>query len=209
MPGWTSPLLLRGLAAAGVFVVLVGGGVFLISRNGPTSHPTAKSAAPAGRPARPRPASPGVNLGSAGGTGTESLRYRSGAGFAYATTISTRANFSDRNLFGGVRKEIASSASVAVGTPTVGGNSSAVRNNTTRPTNHKIGVFSVAQLASCLGLVADGHPVFLADVARYLGKPAVIVVLKPVDKTFSVVVAGLACGTGGGDVLRRLSIPKG
>ncbi len=58
-------------------------------------------------------------------------------------------------------------------------------------------------------MVAGGHPVLLVDVARYLGKPAVIVVLRPVHSTFRVVVAGLACGAGRGDVLRRLSIPKG
>ena len=205
MPGWMSPLLLRGLSAAGALVILIGGGIFLVTRGGPQARSSAGSAAPANQPARPAPSHSGVNLGTAGG-GTESLRYRTTRGYAYAETVHTLTNFSSRNLAVGVRKEIASSP--AVGAPVVG-RPNAVQLGDGQARNHRIGGFSVVQLESCMGFVADGHPVLLADVARYQGKPAVIVVLKPVGQIFSVVVAGLACGTGGGDVLRRLSIPKG
>jgi hypothetical protein len=63
-------------------------------------------------------------------------------------------------------------------------------------------------LAGCLANIASGRQVLLADVARYLGKPATIIVLKPVSGAFDVIVVGLACTATKADVITRLSVPK-
>ncbi len=78
MPDWSTPLLLRGLAAAGVLVLLVGGGVLLANRGAVTGTPTA-GRAPANHPAGSPIAEPrhsGVNAPAA--AGAKNVRYPTG-----------------------------------------------------------------------------------------------------------------------------------
>lgn len=207
LPSWSSPLMLRGLAAIGVLVLVVGGVVLATSRSGKSGHVVAGSAGQRSGPSSGYgPKSAGINVGTRHST---KLSYRSGGRNAHADAVVSGANYTTADLVAGIRREVASATgskfSMSPGytapLPRPGGPSGQV--------SHAIGPFKLTQLERCLATVAGRRPVLLAEVARYLGKPAVIVVLKPVNKVLNVVVAGLACGAGGGDVLKKLSMPQG
>ncbi len=50
--------------------------------------------------------------------------------------------------------------------------------------------------------------VLLAEVARYRGVPATMIVLKATGPAFDVIVVGQACGASGQDVIARFAIPR-
>lgn len=202
LPDWSSPLLLRGLAATGALVLVVGGGILLANSGG--GHVTAGPAS-GGRPAsRNAPQSSGINVGA---TGTTRLLYRAGGRSAHANAVSSSVSYSAANLAAGVRRAVSAEANLGVSPD--GSQPQAQPAGSAGRASHSIGRFKVAQLERCLAVVAGRHPVLLVEVARYLGNPAVIVVLKPVNNVLDVVVAGPACGAGSGDILRALSVPQG
>jgi hypothetical protein len=192
---WSSPLALRSLAAAGVLVLLVGGGILLANGRGAQTRNTAGSE-PASRPARNRPSSAIVGSGAA-----TPLRYRHAGQLVYASAVRSDADYTKASLPAGVRDEVKASAQVASPAPGVAPSGAA-------PSTSRLNGASVSQLESCLSAVATGHLVLLVDVARYLGRPATIIVLKPVNNVFDVIVVGQACGTSGQNVITRLTVPK-
>jgi hypothetical protein len=61
-----------------------------------------------------------------------------------------------------------------------------------------------ARLAGCMKAVADGRMVLLLDLARYEGKPAVIVVLgSTATSEAEVIVTSSGCSAASPDVLTR------
>lgn len=193
---WTSPSLLRGLTAAAVLVVLVGGGVFLATERGPT---TAKSAGSAPAPkVRNRP-----SAGIVGSAATTPLRYKRDGQFAYANAVTSAADYTRASLPAGVRDEVRNSAQVTTTSP-----GEAATSGSAPAANDRISGVRIDQLESCLSAVATGRLVLLVDVAHYLGNPATIIVLKPVNNVFDVIVVGQACGTSSQDVITRVAVPK-
>jgi hypothetical protein len=209
MPDWSSPLLLRGLAAAGALALFVSVGyVLATSHDGTASHSAAAGQGANREPAaRPAPNSEHQEgEANVGAVEPVSVPYRQNGIFLYTTAMSSSTDYTSADLAGSVRKIVASSAGVTFGSssepePTA---NAPDRSSSAR---RSIGHFSIHQLAACLSTVAGGRPVLLADVAHYRGSPAVIVILKPVSHTYDVVVAGLGCGAGGGDIITRLSVP--
>ncbi len=194
---WSSPLALRSLAAAGVLVLLVGGGILLANGRGAQTRNTAGSE-PASRPARNRPSAAIVGSGAA-----TPLRYRHAGQLEYANAVRSDANYTKASLPAGVRDEVKASAQVASPAPGIAP-SGAAPSTSHRGLNSGV----ISQLESCLAAVTTGHLVQLVDVAHYLGKPATIIVLKPVNNVFDVIVVGQACGPSGQNVITRLTVPK-
>jgi len=194
---WSSPLLLRGLAAAGVLVLLVGGGILLANQRGVGT--SSSTGGPAARPAKSRP-----SVGAVGSPAATMLRYQHGGHYVYTNAVASDVNYTKASLPAGVRHEVNMSAQLVAPSPNVAPVSGA---STPRRT---LGHTTVGQLESCLATVAPSGPslVQLVAVARYLGRPATIIVFTPVDNAFDVIVVGEACGPSGEDVLARLVVPR-
>lgn len=192
---WSSPLLLRGLAAAGVLVLLVGGGILLANQRGVG---TATSGRPATRPVNNRPGA--ARAGSAAAT---RLRYRHGGQYVYTNAVMSEVNYTRADLPAGVRHQVANSTRLSVPS------SNAAPVDGAATPQHMLGRTTVGQLESCLSTVATSVPglVQLVTVAHYLGRPATIIVFEPVDNAFDVIVVGEACGLGSQDILVRLVVP--
>ncbi len=124
MPGWSSPLVLRGLAAAGAVIVIAGAG-FLFVHGQTTGQGSAGTGSGHGplREARPAPSArvtgSGARAGYAGVNGPFSLNYRLKGKIATARALTTHHNYTKLNLGPMVRKDVASVASIGKGvTPT-------------------------------------------------------------------------------------------
>jgi hypothetical protein len=208
MPNWSSPLVLRGLAAAGAVVVIAGAGLLLA--HGQTGSGTSAGAGSGGgqptsrRQAEPRPvAGSALHAGSAGGP--VSLRYRGRNGrFATARALNSGKNYSKRNLAPMVRTAVASAPPITTGvTP----------GTSQQPASSpaEIGGIRLPLLAGCLSKVSAGRTILVADIARYLGRPATIVVLRSSDKArvLQVVVVSLSCSAAIPDIIAQLTVPAG
>lgn len=193
---WSSPLLLRGLAAAGVLVLLVGGGVLLANQRG--VGPASSSRGPTARHVNNRP-----NAVQAGPTAAIRLRYRHGGQYVYTSAVTSEVNYTKTDLPAGVRRAVANSPRLSSPSPNV-----APVDGAARP-RHTLSHTTVGRLESCLSAIATGASglVQLVTVAHYLGQPATIIVFEPVDNVFDVIVVGAACGPAGQDILARLVVP--
>jgi hypothetical protein len=199
MPRLSSPLVLRALAAAGAVVIVAGAG-FLLA-NGQTAS---DSSGNSGRPA----AAPHSSLRNANAQrSTESsptyVNYRLAGKIVATNAIASHTNFTKASLGTQVRKAVASSSALSVGF--------AGAQHTTAPTPAKasIGGVSLSRLEGCLNGVAAGRKVLLANIARYLGSPATIVVLKSLTTAdvFDVIIVGLSCSASNSDVISRTTVP--
>jgi len=205
VPDWSSPVLLRSLAATGAVALVVAGGVVVATLS--TARPSTGAAArPASGPA-PRPRSKSVIPGNAGGaaavSGTMPVRYSYQGHTAVTNVVLSNFNYTKSNLAADVRDRIKDPL-VAPAT----GQSPATGTVPSAMSNRPAGV-STRQLAGCLAKVAAGRRIVLAEVARYLALPATIVVLKPAGRAFDVIVVGSACSGGNADVITRLTLPRG
>jgi hypothetical protein len=203
MPDWSSPLVLRSLAATGVLVLLAGGGFLLASAHHGSGTPTS------GPIAAPGPRKGAVSHGYHGAnvSATDEVRYKYKGTYLDANAIQSRADFTASDLVSGVRAVVASTPAISPEMPVPQATGGTNGSSTSSPLV-RIGGVSANQLTGCLSNVASGRKVLLADVAHYLGKPAVIIVLKPVTGAFGVIVVGLACTATDADAITRLSVPK-
>ena len=199
MPSLSSPLLLRTLAATGAVVVVAGAG-FLLTNGQTTSSGSSGSGQPA---AAPRPSLSNVHAAqrSAGQVPTH-VNYRLNGKIVTTNAIASQTNFTKAALGTQVRRVVASS-SVPEGF--------AGAQHTTVPTPAKlsIGGVSLSKLEGCLNRVAAGRKVLLANIARYLGNPATIIVLEPLTAAhiFDVTIVGLSCSASSSDVISRTTVP--
>ncbi len=206
MPEWSSPLLLRGMAAAGAVVIIAGAGLlFTQGHNSASNNAGSGSAGREAAPAQQRPsvAGRGTNAGYSSG-GPVSLSYRLKGKIATARALATNQNYTKRNLTPLVHKDVSSAAAFGKGvTPGPTQRSSAPK--------AVFGGIRVPLLVACLTRLAEGGTVVVADVARYLGRPATIVVLKsPNDAhVLDVVVVGLACSLANPNIIAELTVPAG
>ena len=132
------------------------------------------------------------------------VSYRMNGRIATAAAMVSHANFTERSLPGMVRKQVASVAGFGAGagvtTPTYQRKSSR---------NTRIGGVSIPTLEGCLSATANGRQVLLADVARFLGRPATIIVMKSptTANVLDVAIVGLGCSSSSLDVIRMLTVP--
>jgi hypothetical protein len=198
VPGWSSPVLLRSLAAVGAIAVVVGGGVFLANL-GSSGSPSiaARQANPARTKQRYTTMTPNTSQPVAS---VLPVSYRS-AGHVFKTTVVVSdLSYTKADLAGGVRQRISSPLTVP-GYVRSGGFSTPA----TQPGSAAEAV-SPRRLAGCFSKVAAGREIFQAEVARYRGLPATIVILRPVGNIFDVIVVGAACSAADADVITRLSL---
>ncbi len=209
MPDWSSPLLLRGLAAAAAVVVIAGAGILLANARSASQNSGAGGTSGSGQQApaaRPSVAGgTGRHLSSgANASGPMTVSYRMNGRIATAAAMVSHANFTERSLPGMVRKQVASvagfGAGASVATPTYQQKSSR---------NSRIGGVSIPTLEGCLSATANGRQVLLADVARFLGRPATIIVMKSstTANVLDVAIVGLGCSSSSLDVIRMLTVP--
>lgn len=192
---FSSPLMLRGLAASGVLVLLVGGGILVANQRGVGK--VGSGAGPLGRPAR-------VHSGAAavGSIAATPLRYRRGAEMVLTSAVMSRADYTKADLPAGIRQEVHDTAQI-------GTQSSMAPTNAGRASQPQLGQATVGKLESCVSTVAASGPsaVLLVEIARYVGRPATIIVFKPINNAFDVIVVGEACGPANQDIMTRLIVP--
>ena len=207
MPDWSSPLVLRGLAAAGAVVVIAGAGLlFVHGQAGQEGSANSGSGGAAAGPRHPAPL-PGVTgEGLSHGrysavNGPVSLNYRLNGKIATARALTSHHNYTKLNLAPLVHKDVASAASIQKTVP-----------SSSRPASPAtFGGIRVPTLIGCLTKIAAGRSVLVADIARYLGGPATIVVLRPSagSQVLDVVVVGLTCSSAAPDIIAELTVPAG
>jgi len=199
MPRLSSPLVLRGLAAAAAVVVVAGAG-FLLA-NGPTAteNTAGSGAQSAGAPAASRPLS---NGGQASLSHRVSLRYRLNGKIVATTALSSSTNFRRNSIARQVRKDVSSAPGIE---PTVAPQPAA---NSVKATIFRV---SLAQLEGCLSRVDAGRRVLVVNIARFLGKRATIVVLRSLKSAdlLDVAIVGPSCSASHADVIYRTTIPAG
>jgi hypothetical protein len=209
MPGWSSPLVLRGLAAAGAVVVIAGAGLLFANNHVGLERSTANgsgSGRPAGAPARPAPShrvkSSGLSHGLySGETGPVNLSYRLKGKMATASALATHHNYTKSNMAPLVHKDVTSAFTFEKGPQ-----------GTSRSASKAVfGGVQVQTLVGCLTRLAAGRAVLVADVARYLGRPATIVVLRPAagSHVLDVVVVGLSCSSAAPEIIAQVTVPAG
>ena len=73
------------------------------------------------------------------------------------------------------------------------------------------GGIKIFKLVGCLTRLAAGRAVVVADVAKYLGQPATIVVLRPSANALklNVLVVRLTCSLASPEIIAQVTIPAG
>jgi hypothetical protein len=205
-PDWSSPLLLRGLAAAAVVVVIAGAGILLANaRIASQSQGSAAGGAGSGVPAARSSVARGANRYAPFGARASApvaVSYRLNGRIATTDAVVSHANFTAKSLPRMVRKQVASVTRLGAGVPAPGYQGAASQKS-------RIGGVSISALQGCLSVMARGRRVLLVDVARFLGRPATIVVLKSLTaaNVFDIGIVGAGCSASNLDIIRMLTIP--
>lgn len=178
-------------------MLLVGGGVILANQRSASSGHSGAAAPPSRRVTNPA-----VGIAPIGSVAATRLRYRHGAEYVYTDAVVSGRNYNKADLAAGVRSEVANSPNVAYPQATM------VPSSAAQP-EHRLKHTTVGQLESCLSMVAASvpGPVVLVEIARYLRRPATIIVFKAGSGAFDVIVVGEACGLAGQDIITRLVVP--
>jgi hypothetical protein len=205
IPNWSSPLLLRGMAAAAAVLVIAGGGILLANARSASENSVAgtgggsRAQAPAARPSVAHSGGRPVSLGA---EGPVTVSYRLKGRIATTTAVASDTNMTEESLPGIVRKLVASVTSVGVGVATPGSQG-------TTSGKSRIGGVSISALQGCLNAMAPGRPVLLAGVARFLGRPAMMIVMRSPTNAdvLNIAIVGLSCSASGLDIIQRLIVP--
>ncbi len=172
-------IALRALAAAAA-VVLLGGGIYGLTRLGASS--TSSSAGPAAGPAVPAPASqspPGS-----------------------ITAIRSGTDYTPGNLSSQVAAQLARHGQNA---PVAGPNATSPAHSPAEASGGRAAAgISAAALAGCVNRIAAGERVLLVDVARYQGAPATVIVTQPATGgPERIWVVGTGCSASRSDLLHH------
>jgi hypothetical protein len=202
LPSLSSPLVLRGLAATAVVVVVAGAGFLLANGQ---SQPRTPASSKRVHTARPKAAA----IPSAKGIANAALRNRVSVDYQLngktvtTTAFVSKSNFLRRTLARQVREDVRQAARLG---PTYGQSASAAPSQP-KPTNS----FSLPEVASCLSGINAGRTVLLVAVARFLGKPARIIVLRSAASAsiLDIAIVGPACSASSLDLIFRTTIPAG
>lgn len=224
-PVFSAPVVLRTLAATAAVAVIAGGG-FLLANSG--GNVPGGEAGPASAPRPNVPSNSKVPYAGAGtGSGNsepaaEPIRYDRKGAIATTVAVNSNINYTPRSIAGQIRRIVQShgvntSISATPGaSPTARPSDYGLPSSSAAPspTSHET-VFAplavVPHLGGCLTTLAAGRKVLLADIARYLGKPAMIVVSQSSATAgfFEVAVVELTCSASSPHVIYRTKIPVG
>jgi hypothetical protein len=204
MPDWSSPLVLRGLAAAGAVVVIVGAGMVLANSHSASTSNAGGSGAAQGAPRARQTAHGGYAANRPSAASSVGVNYQLHGEAATTTALVSDTNYTRQSLPGEVRREVASHPAMGSNT-TAGAAPRAHSSPASLPED-----FHIAQLEGCLSTVADGRTVLITEIARYLGTPAAIIVLRVGNaRPLDVVVVGFACSASNPAIITTLEVPAG
>jgi hypothetical protein len=197
MPGMSSPLVLRGLAATAAVIIVAGGG-FLLARGQAGQSESSTSGAGTRNAGPANPSAP-----SSGQTNRyTSVHYHIKGKDVATTALATHTNFTRHSLARQVRRTLRSTVGVG---PTNVSSQPVPSSKTMAPA---FGV-NVSRLEGCLSRVDAGRTVLLAAIARFVGRPATIIVLRPAKSAgiLDVLVVGIKCSASVADVIFQITIP--
>jgi hypothetical protein len=132
------------------------------------------------------------------------MDYRLNGKVATARALASGRNYTTGNMASLVHKDIRSDTVFGENTPTG-------KYQPAPSPGAMFGGIRVFQLRGCLTRLATGRAILVADVARYLGRPATIVVLRSSAGAheFDVVVVRLTCSRASPDIIAQVTIPPG
>jgi hypothetical protein len=206
LPRLTSPVAVRVLAAAAAAAVIAGGSYALVQRQAPSSPLASAGRNPAAGSRASNASGGAAALGRL--TVGPSLRYSQHSSFV---PVSTATNY----LPGQLTAQVSGTLSRVHGDTSkfnaAAGISTAPHQPGAAPDRRaQFGGIPVTAIEGCVTRIAGGRHVLLVDVARYLGKPAtVIVAAVPGAAADLLWVVGPACSAAQSDVLARRSLPGG
>ena len=151
---------------------------------------------------------PGAFRGAPVYVGTRELSYKRSGHIASAPAFTSTENFTPSNLAHEVRVQVANSEAVVPSSTQAPGPSG---EQTAGPakTGNRFGGTTIPRLEGCLSRIATGRAVVLAEVARYLGEPAAIVVLRPPTAgaaVFDVEVVALTCSASDSHIILQTTV---
>jgi hypothetical protein len=211
MPNWSSPLLLRGLAAAGAVVIVAGAGALFIRGHAGSSSGSGSGGSAAapfrgtngtaqGHRADNRPTSgPGYSTVT-----PVTMNYRLNGRVATARALTSRHDYTRHNMARLVHNDVAS-------TTVLGKNATPGPYSKAASPGAVLGGIKVLKLMGCLTRLAAGRSILVADVARYLGQPATIVVMRSSASTqqLNVAVVRLTCSLASPEIIAQVTVPAG
>lgn len=211
-----SPLVLRGLAAAGAVVVIAGGGLVLSRLSLPSSSSSSSTATSGSAMSSPSGPSDHAKVGAASAPRAAAppqpspalepavlqLPYSRSGVPSTTTVVVTAQNLDAATLAAGVRHTLAALPRGGTGNKAGG----TLAQNFDAGT---VGGFTATALQGCVSWVSAGAEVRLVELARYRGVPVAIIVSasSPSASTLQVIVVGTGCSAGNSDVIARSVIP--
>jgi hypothetical protein len=200
LPGFTSPVALRTMAAAAAVVVLAGGGYEIATHVGGSGKPSPALSGPAAAGSGARVAGP--ESGASGTASAAAQLHYEYAGRQYSVTaVASGTNFTPANLRSQVRSDLAPSGATGTVPRALRSSASAAHQGAT------VGGIAVVTLQGCVNRIAAGHKVLLVDVARYKNQPAtVIVTAASAGGPKQVWVVGAGCSSGSSDLLAHATL---
>lgn len=205
MPEMSSPMLLRGAAAAGALAIVAGGG-YLLANNG--AQPSSSSGGQTHHPP-----SAGRVAGSHAFSGVPVTYNTFNGRNATTTAMVSDTNYQPGTLRSQIRQHLPPSFTANGAQPELNSRPStspqATANAGTAPRSSLLKDLSVPHLAGCLSKIAAGAVIALADIARYQGKPAIIIAVKIAKnpRLLNVFVVSRACSASAADIITRVQVP--
>src|SRR5262249_4905242 len=138
--------------------------------------------------------------------GLRPLSYRRNGQTASTTAFTSTENFTPSNLAHEVRVQVTNSDRMLTEPSATNGSQGGAGDQT----DNRFGGATSPGLEACLSRIAAGRQVVLADVARYLGKPATIIVFRPLSAgsaIFDVVVVALTCSASDSHIITQATVP--
>jgi len=135
------------------------------------------------------------------------LSYHARGRIALASALSTGRNYTKKTIAPLVHKDIRSVS--PLGSPTA--TPAASGRPLSRAVPRIFGGIRVPTLVGCLATLAAGRQILVVDVARYMGGPATIIVLRaPKNRgLLYVTIVKISCSAASPAVIAKLTIPAG
>ncbi|HEX4657587.1 MAG TPA: zf-HC2 domain-containing protein [Streptosporangiaceae bacterium] len=206
LPGFSSPIALRTMAAAAAAVVLAGGG-YEVAQHVGGSSPSASQAGSAPHKATVMAPGAGAASGSRAAASQPAngpvLHYRHDGQEASVTPEKTTTDFTPANLRSQVSSDLSPPHSAfRAASPNA-------RQNLPSPAGQPLtlGGIPVSTLQDCVNRIAAGQQVLLVEVARYQGTPATVIVTSAQAGSPELVwVVGTGCSGTSNDLLTHVTL---
>jgi hypothetical protein len=198
LPGLSVPAT-RLVAAAGA-VVLVSGGGYLVASNLTSGVPTSSSSSAAPSTSQPMTAGPDVTYGSPGSQHTIHSVSSSTDFVPKQLRAQALDAYHEAQVKGEAGNVSLGGTSAPSAAPVHGSAASPLQSNAAAGSGGGV----ATRLAGCMKAVADGRMVVLLDLAKYEGKPAMIIVLGSTGPSQAeVIVTTDGCSATSPNVLTR------